>query len=121
MLFWKWVVGQFAVNIGAVPSPYTHAIRKQAAALGLKRPPKERPKLHGTPWEEAEHALVRAYAAAQLSYADLQAQLPGRTWDGIEHHARVLGLRLRHKPVYYWLVPDVREIVFEEDPSKTVW
>jgi hypothetical protein len=31
-----------------------------------------------------------------------------------------LGLRLRHKPVYYRLVPDVREIVLEEDPSRRV-
>jgi hypothetical protein len=97
------------------------AIRKQAAALGLKRQAKGRPKPHGAPWEEAENALVRAYATGQLSYTALQALLPHRTRDALEHQARVLGLRLRHQPVYYRLLPDVREIVSEEDPSRRVW
>jgi hypothetical protein len=97
------------------------AIRKQAAALRLKRRHKGVAKPKGEFWLEAENARLRAYAAGQLSYTELRAQLPGRTWDGIEHQARVLGLSLRQKPVYYHLVPDVREIVSEEDSSRMEW
>jgi DNA invertase Pin-like site-specific DNA recombinase len=97
----------------------THmAIRKQAAALGLKRPHKGVPKPKGTPWDEAESALLSVYAAGQLSCAELQAQLTHRTRDAIEHQARVLGLRLQRKPVYYRLAADVREIVSEGDSSR---
>jgi ribosomal protein L30/L7E len=96
------------------------AIRKQAAALRLKRRHKGVAKPKGEFWLEAENARLRAYAAGQLSYTELRAQLPGRTWDGIEHQARVLGLSLRQKPVYYHLVPDVREMVSEEDSSRRI-
>jgi hypothetical protein len=100
----------------------THmAIRKQAAALGLTRRQQGVPKPKGERWDEAENARLRAYAAGQLSCTELQAQLPGRTWDGIEHQARVLGLRLQRKPVYYRLEPGVREIVSEEDSSRMAW
>jgi hypothetical protein len=101
------------------PDRTCRAIRKQAAALGLKRPHKGDPKPKGAPWDAVESALLHAYAAGQLSYAELQAQLPHRTWDGIEHQTRVLGLRLQRKPVYYRLAPDVREMVSEEDSSRT--
>jgi hypothetical protein len=97
------------------------AIRKQAAALGLKRRHKGVAKPKGDRWDEAENTRLRAYAAGQLSYTELRAQLLGRAWDGIEHQARVLGLRLQRKPVYYRLEPDVREIVSEEDPSRMAW
>jgi hypothetical protein len=96
------------------------AIRKQAAALGLTWPHKGVPKPKGERWDEAENGRLRAYAAGQLSYAELQAQLPGRTWDGIEHQARILGLTFQGKPVYYHLVPDVREIVSKEHSSRRV-
>ena len=97
----------------------THmAIRKQAAALGLRRRHKGVAKPHGSSWDEAENALLRGYAAGQMSYAELQTHLPGRTRDGIEHQARVLGLRLQQKPVYYQFTPDVREIVSEGDSSR---
>jgi hypothetical protein len=76
------------------------------------------PKPKGERWDEAENALLQAYAAGQLSYTELQVQLPHRTWDGIEHQARVLGLRLQRKPVYFRLEPDVREMVSEEDSSR---
>jgi 2-polyprenyl-6-methoxyphenol hydroxylase-like FAD-dependent oxidoreductase len=77
----------------------------------------------GAPWDVAENTLLHAYAAGQLGYTELQMQLPHRTWDAIEHQARVLGLRLQQKPVDYRLTPDVREIVSEEDSSPTagVW
>jgi hypothetical protein len=87
------------------------AIRTQGTVLGLKRPHKGVPKPKAVPWSEAENTLVQAYVAGQQSYTELRAQLPERTWDGIEHQARVLGLRLQRKPVYYRLAPDVREIV----------
>jgi ribosomal protein L30/L7E len=96
------------------------AIRKQAAALGLKRRHKGVAKPKGELWQEAENARLRAYAAGQLSYTELQAQLPHRTCDAIEHQVRVLRLRVRRKPVYYRLEPDVREMVSEEDPSRRV-
>jgi hypothetical protein len=99
----------------------THmAIRKEAAALGLKRRHKGVAKPKGERWGEDENARLRAYAAGQLSCTELQTQLPGRTWDGIEHQARVLGLRFQRKPVYYRLKSDVREIVSEEHPSRMV-
>jgi DNA invertase Pin-like site-specific DNA recombinase len=94
------------------------AIRKQAAALGLRRRHKGVAKPKGDRWQEAENARLRAYAAGQLSYTELQAQLPGRTWDGIEHKARILGLTFQEKPVYYRLEPDVREIVSKEHSSR---
>jgi hypothetical protein len=94
------------------------AIRRQGAALGLKRPHKGMPKPKGAPWSEAENTLVQAYAAGQISYTELRAQLPGRTWDGIEHQTRVLGLRLQQKPVYYRLAADAREMISGEDPSR---
>jgi hypothetical protein len=97
------------------------AIRKQAAALGLKRRHKGVAKPKGTPWSAAESARLHAYAEGQLSSAELQARLPDRTWDAIEHQARVLGLRLQHKPVYYRLAADAREIVSGEDSSRRVW
>jgi hypothetical protein len=97
------------------------AIRKQAAALGLKRRHQGAPKPKGERWDEAENAQLRAYVAGQLSYTELRAQLPGRTWDGIEHQARVLDLKLQRKPVYYRLEPDMREMVSEEDPSTMKW
>jgi hypothetical protein len=97
----------------------THlAIRKQAAALGLTRHQKGISKPKGARLEEAENARLRAYAAGRLSAAELQARLPGRTWDGIEHQARVLGLTFQGKPVYYHLVPDVREMVSKEHSSR---
>jgi hypothetical protein len=94
------------------------AIRKQAAALGLKRRHKGVAKPKGEFWLEAENARLRAYAAGQLSYTELRPRLPGRTWDGIEHQARILGLTFQEKPVYYHLVPDAREMVAEEHPSR---
>jgi hypothetical protein len=105
---------------GRFPHCTYMAIRSQGAVLGLKRPHKGVPKPKGAPWSEAENMLVRAYAAGQLSYAGLEAQLPDRTWDGIEHQACILGLRFHEKPVYYHLVPDVREMISEEDSSTKV-
>jgi hypothetical protein len=67
------------------------AIRTQGAVLGLKRPHKGVPKPKEVPWSEAENTLVQAYVAGQQSYTELRAQLPERTWDGIEHQARVAG------------------------------
>lgn len=71
--------------------------------------------------QEAQNARLRAYAAGQLSYTELQAQLPGPTWDGIEHQARILGLKFQEKPVYYHLMPDVREMVSKEDSSRRAY
>jgi hypothetical protein len=98
-----------------------YAIRKQAESLGLKRRQRGIPKPQGTVWSEAENAVLRAYAAGQVSHATVCAQLPGRTWDAIEHHARVLGLGFRRKPVFYEVVHDEREIIDQEDPSRRVW
>ena len=102
-------------------NPGYRYIRKQAAALRLKRSHKGAPKPKGAPWDETENARLRAYAAGQLSYAEMQTQLPDRSWEAIEHQARVLGLRLQRKPVYYRLAPDVREMVSEEDSSRMEW
>jgi hypothetical protein len=61
--------------------------------------------------------MQQAYAAGEISYADLWGQLPGRSWDAIASQGRLLGLGLRRPAVYYRLVVDTREIIDIEDPS----
>jgi hypothetical protein len=59
--------------------------------------------------------VLRAYAAGQISYSDLLARRSGRSWDRIEHQARVLRLRLRHRQVDYGMLSDERDIVPQGD------
>jgi hypothetical protein len=94
------------------------AVRKQAATLGLKRPQQGTSKPKGTRWTEAENAQLRAHADGTISYTELCAQLPGRTWDAIEAQRRVLGLTRQRQAIYYHLVGDAREMVSEEDSSR---
>jgi hypothetical protein len=97
------------------------AIRRQAETLGLKRPQRGIPKPPGATWSEAENAVLRAYAAGEISAADLSAQLAGRSWDAMTYQGRRLGLRFRRKAVYYRLVSGTREIIDREDSSKMGW
>jgi hypothetical protein len=97
------------------PDRSAHAVRKQAELLGLKRPQRGVPKPKGTPWSAGEDALLQAYAAGAMSQAALCAQLPGRSWDAITSQGRALGLRFRQDLVYYHVVDDNREIIYEED------
>jgi DNA invertase Pin-like site-specific DNA recombinase len=94
------------------------AIRRQAETLGLKRPPRGRPKPKGESWSTEEHAVLQAYAAGGMSAAELCVQLPGRSWDAIASQGRLLGLRLRRQAAYYRLVHDTREIIDTEDSSR---
>ena len=88
------------------------AIRRQAESLGLKRPPRGRPKPKGRRWSDEEHAVLQAYAAGEMSTAELCGQLPGRSWDGIISQGRLLGLcHQQSQSVYYRVVDDAREIV----------
>jgi hypothetical protein len=96
------------------------AIRRQAETLGLTRPPRGRPKPKGRRWSDEENAVLQAYAAGEMSYAELCRQLPGRSWDGITSQGRLLGLRLQRKSVYYRIVHDTREIIDTEDSSRMV-
>jgi len=91
------------------PDRSYHAIRKQKA-WGLKRPHRGAPEPKGLSWTEADNAVLRAYAVGNISEAELRAQLPGRTWDAIEHQGRVLGLSLRRTQVFYQIVNDEREL-----------
>src|SRR5262249_16993416 len=86
-------------------------IRRHAERLGLHRPHRSRAEPRGALWRLEENAVLQAYAAGRISYADLLTRLPGRSWDGIESQARVLGLKIRHRPVHYRLVEDERDIV----------
>jgi Recombinase len=94
------------------------AIRRQAQTLGLKRPPRGRPKPKGLTWSEVENALLHAYASGEMSAAELSAQLPGRSWDAIASQGQVLGLPLRRKSIYYQVRRDTREIIDTEDSSR---
>jgi DNA invertase Pin-like site-specific DNA recombinase len=94
------------------------AVRKQAATLGLKRPQCGTSKPKRARWTAAENARLRAHAAGTISYKELCAQLPGRTWDAIETQRRVLGLTHQSPATYYQVVDDAREMVSEEDSSK---
>jgi len=94
------------------------AIRRQAETLGLKRPPRGRPKPKGARWSNEEHAVLQAYAAGEMSYVELCDQLPDRSWDAIASQGRLLGLRLRRQAAYYRLVHDTREIIDTEDSSR---
>jgi hypothetical protein len=91
------------------------AIRRQAQTLGLKRPQRGRRKPKGVVWSEVENAELRAYAAGEMSAAELSARLPGRAWDAIASQGRVLGMGLRRKGVYYQVRHDTREIIDKED------
>ena len=44
--------------------------------LGLKRPQQGVSKPKGTIWSAEENAVLRAYAAGEMSYAELCVQLP---------------------------------------------
>jgi hypothetical protein len=94
------------------------AIRRQGQTLGLKRLERGLPKPQGATWSEAENAVLRAYAAGEISAADLSAQLAGRSWDAITYQGRVLGLGFRRHVVYYRVLQDTREIIDKEDPSR---
>jgi hypothetical protein len=96
------------------------AVRKQAATLGLKRPQRGAPKQKGARWTAAENARLRAHAAGTISYTELCAQLPGRTWDAIETQRRVLGLTRQPQAIYYHVANDAREMVSEGDSSRMV-
>jgi hypothetical protein len=96
------------------------AIRRQAETLGLTRPPRGRPKPKGRRWSDEENAVLQAYAAGEMSTAELCDQLAGRSWDGIMSQGRLLGLRLQRTSVYYRIVHDTREIVDIEDHSRIV-
>jgi hypothetical protein len=98
-----------------------HAIRRQAQTLGLNRPQRGRPKPKGASWSPEEQAVLRAYAAGEISYAELCTQLPGRSWDAIASQGRVLGLQLRQKGVYYQVRSNTREIIGKEDSSRMAW
>src|SRR4029453_9378499 len=99
----------------------TQDLRRKAEILGLKRPPRGRPKLKGASWSTEEHAALQAYAAGEMSYAELCGQLPGRSWDAIASQGRLLGLRLPRQAAYYQLVHDTREIIDPEDSSRMAW
>jgi hypothetical protein len=94
------------------------AIRRQAETLGLKRPPRGRPQPKRASWSHEEHAVLQAYAAGEMSAAELCGQLPGRSWDAIASQGRLLGLRLRRQAACYRLVHDIREIIDTEDSSR---
>jgi hypothetical protein len=93
------------------------AIRRHAEDLGLPRPQRGRPKPRGTPWTEADKAVLRAYARGAISEAELCAQLPGRSWDAIEKQCQVLGLTKGIKPMYYRAISDTLEMISGEDFS----
>jgi hypothetical protein len=87
-----------------VSPPHVHGPSETGRSAGAQAPPSGGAQARGGErWEEVEIILLRAYVAGQLSYAERQAQLPGRAWEGIAHQVRVLGLRLQRKPVYYRL------------------
>jgi hypothetical protein len=96
------------------------AIRRHAEDLWLPRPQRGRPKPRGTPWTEADKAVLRAYARGAISEAELCAQLPGRSWDAIEKQCQVLGLTKGIKPMYYRAISDTLEMIFGEDFSRIV-
>jgi DNA invertase Pin-like site-specific DNA recombinase len=98
-----------------------YAIRRQGKTLGLRRPQRGIPKPQGAAWSEAENAVLRTYAAGEISVADLCAQLAGRSWDAITYQGRRLGLRFRRKAVFYRLVSDTLEIIDKEDSSRMAW
>jgi DNA invertase Pin-like site-specific DNA recombinase len=89
------------------PQRSYRAIRRRAERLGLQRPHGGMPKPKKA-WGQEDSAVLQAYAAGEISYSDLLAQLPGRSWNCIEHQARVLRLRLRDRQVHYRLLEDVR-------------
>jgi DNA invertase Pin-like site-specific DNA recombinase len=95
------------------------AIRRQAETLGLKRPQHGLPKPKGTSWSAKECAVLQAYAASELSVAELSTQLPGRSWDAMVSQGRLLDLRFRRKAVYYRLLDDTREIIDRADSPQT--
>jgi hypothetical protein len=72
-------------------------------------------------WTAAENALLRAQAAGTISYTELCAQLPARTWDAIETQRRALGLTRQPQAIYYRVVDDAREMVAEGYSSTTEW
>jgi hypothetical protein len=50
--------------------------------------------------------VLRAYAAAKISAAELCAQLSGRTWDAMDSQRRVLGLKWRRSPSTFAHISD---------------
>jgi DNA invertase Pin-like site-specific DNA recombinase len=89
------------------------AIRQQAERLGLSRPIHRLAIPRAPLWSQEENAVLQAYAAGAISYSDMKAQLPGRSWDGIWKQAYALRLSLRRRPVYYRVVEDMRDRVFQ--------
>jgi hypothetical protein len=99
------------------PRSYT-AIRKQAAVLGLQRSQQGVPKPRGQAWSTTENEVLRAYATGKISYADLRAQMAGRTWAAIETQACVMRLSLRRSQVFYRVLSDTQEVIFSAPPSQ---
>jgi DNA invertase Pin-like site-specific DNA recombinase len=102
------------------PQRSANAIRQQASRLGLDRRQRSRSDPKNPNWSPDETVVLHAYAAGEISYVDMIARLPGRSWDGIQGQAGVLGLRLRHRSVHYRVLAGACDTVLLENHAAVV-
>jgi hypothetical protein len=94
------------------------AIQTRASSMGIRRHPKAICHPGGAAWSEAESGIVRAYAAGEISYAELRARLPRRTPEAIQAQLRAFGGRRRGARVHYRVVEDALEMLPTESDSR---
>jgi hypothetical protein len=102
----------------ALPRRAYSAIQARASSLGIKRRRTAVTYRWGAPWQDEENAMLRAYMAGQLSYAELCIRLPGRTPEAIQAQRRVLGLTGHPARVYYRVLVPALEMLPMQHHSK---
>lgn len=90
------------------PNRTATAIRNRAKLLGVRRARQTLPGGDGVPWDAAEDAIVRAYAAGEIDHSTMLNRLPRRSWDGIRGRMQKLRVRNPGSRVLYHVVAEER-------------